>query len=258
MPSAEGRLLNVNDYRLVRWFASVIPLVILLTGCPPLPPPSATSRVVSARTRVKGTQYTIVKGDTLSSIADKHNADWRDILHANPRLMEPRNMTPGRVILIPGAPPVAEPPPAPAKQEEVLHNAGHAGPIAAEEDFIWPLKGKILLQFGRQVPWRANDVNRGLDIGAAEGEIVCAAKSGRVYTFQTVPGFGRVVELQHEDGTLTFYGHLERILVTHGTWVKQGERIGIVGSTGLSSGTELHFRILLNEEWADPITLLPE
>ena len=234
-------------------FILAILFVPLLTGCPPAQP-RPDSPILVAPT-AKGTRYTIKKGDTRYSIGRKHGVDWRLIVRANPFLRDLYNLKPGQVIVIPGDNAV-KPPPVPKKH--VADTPGHRGPIPAEKTFAWPLKGTVLSHFGRQVPWRYNDSNNGLDIRATPGQIVRAAKSGKVYTFQTVPGFGKVVELSHQDGALTFYGHLDRILVEHGTWVKQGERIGMAGSSGLSSGTELHFRILRNEKWVDPLPLLPK
>ena len=69
-------------------------------------------------------------------------------------------------------------------------------------------------------------------------------------------GYGKVVVLEHQDGTITFYGHNDRILARHGTWVKQGDPITIAGSSGLSRGTELHFRVMRNEQFVDPMTFL--
>ena len=204
-----------------------------------------------------GIRYTIQEGDTLFAIAQKYGVDPRDILEANPSIVDPEHLMAGSVIFIPGGT-APEPPLPPEPAETVARNPGHPGPLPAEREFVWPLKGAILCRFGKPVPWRMRQQSWGLDVRAAPGQIVAAAKSGRVNTFDTVPGFGKVVILEHLDGTTTFYGHLHRILVTHGTWVKQSERIATAGSSGLSSGVELHFRIMRNSEYVDPLLLLPK
>jgi len=99
--------------------------------------------------------------------------------------------------------------------------------------------------------------NQGIDIRGREGQTVLAAKSGRVNTFDAMPGFGKVVILEHTDRTLTCYGHNDLILVSHGRWVKQGEPIAHVGSSGeLVSGIMLHFRIMKNNAWVNPTLYL--
>jgi len=228
-------------------------LVVLSAGCPSAPPPSSEGVVVPPLPKIEGTAYTVQSGDTLYSIARRHGVDWREILDANPtvNLLHPRA---GQVIMVPevkpGVPSVAPTTPPPAK------NPGHPGPLPAEDSFVWPIRGQILSRFRQPVSWRMDEPNQGLDIRAAPGQVVVAAKSGLVNTFTRVYGFGKVVTLQHQDGTLTFYGHLADILVTHGTWVKQGEVIATAGSSGLSSGTELHFRIWRGEQFVDPLPVL--
>ena len=133
---------------------------------------------------------------------------------------------------------------------------GHPGPIAAEGFFIWPLRGEILARFRQAVPWRMHQANQGVDIAAQPGAAVVAAKSGRVNTFTRADDDGKLVILEHQDQTATCYGHLAQILVTHGTWVKQGEVIGTAGSSGRAHGTELSFRILQNDRFVDPLPLL--
>ena len=206
----------------------------------------------------EGAYYKIERGDTLYSIARKHNVRWHEIIEANPSL-DPRDLRVGRVILVPGVAPVEGPapvePPPDAGTPRV--HPGHPGPIPAERHYAWPLRGKVLAYYGQSVPWRTWVTNHGIDIRAGVGQAVTAAKSGRVSTFTTVPGFGKTVVLEHTDGAVTFYGHLDRILVRHGRWARQGEELGIAGSTGASSGTELHFRIMRTDGYINPMLYLP-
>ena len=246
----------IRSRSLTLWLCiGLIPVAALLTGCPTTPK-SGGGGIKFPPPSAKGIRYTIGQSDTLTSIARKHGINWRDIVDANPLLLDPRNLRPGVVIVIPVDKP-PQPVPVADMPVAVTHNPGHPGPIPAEEKFIWPVTGTVLCKFGRPVPWRMKELNNGIDIQATPATIVRAAKSGRVNTFRTVPGFGQVVVLEHYDGMVTFYGHLGQILVTHGTWVKQGERIGIAGSSGLSSGVELHFRMLRDGNCIDPLPKLP-
>jgi murein DD-endopeptidase MepM/ murein hydrolase activator NlpD len=96
--------------------------------------------------------------------------------------------------------------------------------------------------------WRVHPVmnqmrfHSGTDIGAPQGTPVLAAFSGRVEIADFVGGYGLTVVLQHNKGTeQTLYAHLSELFVKPGEDVKQGEVIGRVGSTGLSTGPHLHF-----------------
>ena len=222
--------------------------------------------------QVGRTQYRIRKGDTLYAIAVMFDLEWQELVTANPWL-DPDNLQPGDVITIPQKSrrpeppvvlrpkPVPDPLPDSGRGEDpaqaVPASEGHAGPLPAERDFIWPLRGELIARFDQPVAWRRWERNRGIDIRAAEQQLIVAAKSGRVNTFEEVPGYGRVVVLEHSDGATTFYGHLDSVLVPHGRWAKQGEGIGTVGTSSHARGTELHFRIAKGDEFVDPLSVLP-
>ncbi len=89
----------------------------------------------------------------------------------------------------------------------------------------------------------------GIDYGAPSGSPVQAIGSGRVLFAGRKGGHGRMVHLRHSNGFETMYLHLSRILVRGGQRVEQGQRIGLVGSTGLSTGPHLDFRITQNGKY---------
>jgi murein DD-endopeptidase MepM/ murein hydrolase activator NlpD len=68
-------------------------------------------------------------------------------------------------------------------------------------------------------------------------------------------GYGRIVRLRHANGYQTLYGHLSRISVRKGQRVSQGQKIGAVGSTGLSTGPHLDYRMSLNGKYVDPLRI---
>jgi len=247
----------VGHLRRALSFSAILLIAILLTGCPTVPPPAPTKHVPRTGAAVNGTPYTIQSGDTLFSIAQKHGIDWGDLLEANPSL-NPRDLPVGATITILGGAGTSPTPGATTPEREKPEmNPGHPGPIPAESRLEWPLKGEILSRFGAPVSWREGTPNYGLDIRGTSGEIVSAAKSGKVNTFTNIPLLGKVVILEHTDGSSSLYGHLDEVLVTHGTWVRQGERIGVVGSSGRSKGTELHFRLWMGNRFVDPAPYLP-
>ncbi len=130
-----------------------------------------------------------------------------------------------------------------------VRNPGHSGPIPAEPRFVWPLRGAIEARF--------MESGSGVDIRATAGETVVAAKSGRVNVFEKTPEYGKAIVLEQEDGSATYYGRLGEILVTHGTWVKQGEAIATVAPFSAAGGAELQFRVMENDQFVDPLRVLP-
>ena len=126
--------------------------------------------------------------------------------------------------------------------------------------------GNISLLFPLSIPaaitsafgWRLHPVmgnmrfHSGTDIGAPEGTPVLAAFDGKVEIADNLGGYGLTVVLQHNKGTeQTLYAHMSELFVKPGEDVKQGEVIGRVGSTGMSTGPHLHFefRKLTQEGW---------
>ena len=116
------------------------------------------------------------------------------------------------------------------------------------EKFIFPLTMPATLSslFG----WRIHPIfgarrfHTGTDVAAPLGTPVVATQSGRVNVSEYLGGYGLTVILRHSDDTLeSRYAHLSRLLVQAGEWVEQGEVIGLVGSTGNSTGPHLHFEL---------------
>lgn len=98
--------------------------------------------------------------------------------------------------------------------------------------------------------------HHGLDFAAPTGTTVVAAMSGRVVAAGVLGGYGNQVLLQHADGSQTRYGHLSQIGVRVGQSVSAGERIGAVGNTGVSTGSHLHFEVILGGTPVDPAVWL--
>ena len=116
------------------------------------------------------------------------------------------------------------------------------------EKFIFPLSmpASLTSLFG----WRMHPIfgvqrfHTGTDLGAPLGTPVVATQSGRVTLSDVAGGYGLMVVLRHNNDTLeSRYAHLSRLLVQAGDWVEQGEVIGLVGSTGNSTGPHLHFEL---------------
>ena len=125
---------------------------------------------------------------------------------------------------------------------------------------IWPVFGRLESGVGgRRNPFsgRGYEYHEGQDIDATYGTPVQAAASGRVITAGWQRGYGKVVYVDHGNGLSTRYGHLSEIDVAVGQTVTQGQTIGLVGSTGRSTGPHLHYEVRINNQPVDPKTYLP-
>ncbi len=119
---------------------------------------------------------------------------------------------------------------------------------------LWPVvDGKWGRGFGYTRKHRRELRHNGVDIGAPQGATVRAAADGIVaYSDNGLRGFGNVVLIVHKNGWSTLYAHNLRTTVQPGWLVKQGERIALVGSTGISRGPHLHFEFRKNGRLANP------
>ena len=124
--------------------------------------------------------------------------------------------------------------------------------------YNWPINGQITSNFGhRHSPGGIGSTNhQGLDIAGNMGDPVAAADGGVVIMAGWYGGAGKTVQIQHDDGTVTQYSHLSWWDCNVGDTVAQGQTIGNVGSTGNSTGPHLHFGVMVNGSYVDPLTYL--
>lgn len=119
---------------------------------------------------------------------------------------------------------------------------------------ISPTKGWLTSTFGyRTSPFTGlRELHRGLDIAGRPGTPIVASAAGRIRITQNHRGLGKMVILRHGYGIETLYGHLAEILVKPGQRLKRGERIGLMGSSGRSTGPHLHYQINVNGVAVNP------
>lgn len=99
----------------------------------------------------------------------------------------------------------------------------------------------------------------GIDLAAPKGTPIIASQSGTViYAGREFKGYGKMVLIESGDGWATLYAHFDKILVTEGQKVRQGEVVGAMGRTGRATGVHLHFEIRKNRGPIDPLPLLPQ
>lgn len=121
----------------------------------------------------------------------------------------------------------------------------------------WPTEGGEISSYfgGRSNPFGGygRDWHPGIDIANYYGAPVYAAASGYVRQAGWYGGYGRYVRISHDYGFQTAYGHMSSIAVTSGSYVKKGQLIGYVGSSGYSTGPHLHFEVLQYGEQVNPL-----
>lgn len=126
---------------------------------------------------------------------------------------------------------------------------------ASSTPYIQPTKGTLTSGYG----WRWGRMHKGIDIAAAVGTPIVASADGEViFSGWNTGGYGYLVEIRHNDGSVTRYAHNSKILVTVGQAVEQGQAIAEMGSTGYSTGPHCHFEIILPKKGqVNPMAFLP-
>lgn len=124
----------------------------------------------------------------------------------------------------------------------------------------WPTDGGYISSpfGGRPNPFSGygRDWHPGIDIAVDYGTPVYASAAGYVEQSGWYGGYGKYVRLSHDFGYETAYGHMSRLAVSAGSFVKKGEVIGYVGSTGYSTGPHLHFEVMKYGEQVNPSSLM--
>ena len=186
-----------------------------------------------------GIYHTVINGDTLDSIAEKYKSTVSHISTVNELFSD--SLTPNTSLFIPGA------------RMDWVNRQEINGDL-----FIWPCGGYISSGYGyRTSPFTGlRQFHSGLDIGAPDGAPIRAAMSGRVSHVGYNDSFGNFVVINHHSGYRTLYAHMSLVRAKAGAYVGNGERIGDVGSSGLSTGPHLHFTVYKNGVTVNPRSLM--
>jgi murein DD-endopeptidase MepM/ murein hydrolase activator NlpD len=190
---------------------------------------------------IDGIMYQVKKNDTLAGLSARYNITVEDILDVND--LASSVLTSGQQLYIPGV----------QLDAATLKKA-------LGEQWISPLAGAWRLT--SLVGYRSDPFNgvrqyhNGIDMAISQGTPIRAAMGGTVASTGFSNTYGYFVVINHGNGYQTMYGHMSKILTKKGVTVNQGTQIGLVGSTGYSTGPHLHFTVYKNGAVIDPRTLI--
>ena len=195
---------------------------------------------------IDGAYHTVAKGDTLQSIATKYKVEPSVISSYSANGLEPPyTLEPSQELIIPGGTKPYVPRRVFAYEGSVPRDAKKG-----TGSFAWPISGYITQRF-----WEGH---RAIDIGAPAGRPIVASDSGYVAVAQwSDVGYGRMVIIDHGNGFQTLYAHMQVYYVETGQSVAKGQKIGLCGITGWSTGPHLHFEIIENSVPRNPFIYLP-
>lgn len=197
---------------------------------------------------VSGVLYKVKPGETIYSIAKKHQVDpqvivdWPYNSFANDETFA---LAVGQMLMIPDGIKLKEKPLAPRRFYATVPGAG-----LGTGRFVWPVGGRISQGYS----W----YHKAIDIANKAAPAIVAADGGTVIVtgWPSPWAYGNRVIIDHGNGFQTLYAHLSQIYVSPGQKVARGQTIGRMGSTGRSTGTHLHFEIRINGAAQNPLNYL--
>ena len=120
---------------------------------------------------------------------------------------------------------------------------------------IWPTNGVVTSPYGLR--WGGTDFHPGIDIANDLGTPIIATADGVIdYAGWDSGGYGNMVDIVHGNGIMTRYAHASQVVVTAGQYVKRGQLIAYMGSTGFSTGPHVHYEVHVNGQRVNPISYL--
>lgn len=207
--------------------------------------------------------HTVQKGETLYNISRTYGVDINSLAKTN-NIKRPYSLALGQKLVMPGIVFDREEKKsslmlkssakyAQTSKEKNLFNSSkkadskilgktslHSPPQRIKK-FAWPVKGKIISDFGVSNQGRHND---GINIASTKETFFKASENGVVaYAGNKLKGFGNLLLIKHTDGWVTAYAHADSLSVKRGDNVKKGQVIGKIGSTGNVKNPQLHFEI---------------
>jgi murein DD-endopeptidase MepM/ murein hydrolase activator NlpD len=199
-----------------------------------------------------GLSHKVASGETVSSIAKKYSIDESQILLKN-KFATDIVLQVGQKIFIPGGKKVSYPSYTPKVYSgfsaiKQLITSPNAAPVSGNK-MNWPADATRITQY---YSWR----HTGLDIADKVGTAIYSADAGEVESAGWGKGYGNQIVIDHGGGKKTRYAHLSKFSVGVGDKVGKGEVIAAMGSTGWSTGSHLHFEVIINGTKYNPLNYI--
>ncbi len=203
--------------------------------------------------------YSVKKGDTLYSISWRYGMDYKTLARFN-NIRSPYKLAIGQKLRFKPIKTAskAKPKPTATKPRTSTRKPVKPKPIIKPTankklTWQWPTKGKVISSYSKSATGR-----KGIDIAGKAGQTIVAAASGKVvYAGNGLPRYGNLLIVKHNDVYLSAYAHNTKLLVKEGQYVKAGQKIARLGSTG-TQRNQLHFEIRRNGKPIDPMRFLPK
>lgn len=216
-------------------------------GCFSSAPRRSTSSANQYAASGQPVEHVVRPGETVYHIAHAYGVSVASLMTAN-HLSDARDLRVGEVLTIPGSYTYASLGPS-----DGLPGSLWNVPRASRQ-FAWPVwSGTVTSGFGM----RHGTMHDGIDIAAPLGTPVHAADSGVVMYVGRLHGYGNTVIIRHSDNYVTVYAHDEANLVREGERVARGQEIGEIGTSGRTTGPNLHFEVRYNNLAYNPLSYLP-
>ncbi len=250
---------------------SILIVACVLFSCASNPTADVDER--SSRSTYKGKVHSVSAGETLYSIAWRYGADVKKLAEFN-AIKSPYTIYPAQKIRVDlpagthlnantrGSSSIAKNDLdkerlsgkyRSGKGSAVSSTSTNNATLASAPKWQWPSSGKLIALFQG-----ATGLNKGIDLSGKLGEPVLAAASGRVvYAGSGLSGYGKLLIIKHNEIFLSAYAHNNEISVKEGDFVKAGQRIADMGSSG-TDRVKLHFEIRSEGSPVDPLKFLPK
>jgi len=202
---------------------------------------------------VSGISHKVKSGDTLIKLANKYNVEKEKIVEFN-KLASASDISIGQTLIMPGGTQsVATTQYAKTSNVSIAPIRNLVTPPNSANiptgKMVWPTSGRRITQY---YSWR----HHGLDIDGDHTSPLYAAEAGTITYVGWGGGYGNMVDINHGNGVKTRYGHLSKFFVKRGQNVAKGQTIGMMGTTGWSTGTHLHFEVIINGRKLNPLSYI--
>lgn len=202
-----------------------------------------------------GVLHYVATGETLGAIANKYGSDINKILKVN-NLANANSLKKGQELFIPDGIKPAAPKPItlaqkPASNPYSLKTIFSPSASRSSAKFLWPTPGKRISQYYHLG-------HHAIDIADKQGTPIYAIEKGQVILSQTGwgGGYGNNLIIDHGGGQKSRYAHFYKLYVKKGDFVEKGQQIGLMGTTGNSTGPHLHIEIIINGAKLNPLSYI--